>query len=138
VHEFINKPNSLSEWFPGEPVDQSQTKLNDDLVDVPFAAIVGKFMGNTDSVYKYGEEKKGTITNDEFGDITIQSISSMLKDRFGGSPQRNKTYRYYTFSKSIVNALEDGYRTLEPLHIVKEEEKVEDSTTSQSGDGVTD
>lgn len=40
-----------------------------------------------------------------------------------------------THFKSIVNALTDGYRTLEPLHIVEEE--IEDST-SRSGDGVTD
>jgi hypothetical protein len=96
VHNFVNKPENLSKWFPEEPMaglDQLQTKLDEDLAEVPFAAIVGKFMANTDSVYKYGEEKKGTIINDEYGDISIQSISSMLKDRFGGNPQRNKTYR---------------------------------------------
>jgi hypothetical protein len=100
VHDFIKTPGDILEYIPEEPLiedeakrvktifterlqkDKLQTKLDDDPAEIPFVAIVGKFKENTDSVYKFGEEKKGTITSDEYGDISVQNISNMLKDRF--------------------------------------------------------
>jgi len=117
--------------------DKLQCRLDDSIAEVPFAAILTKFMESTDSVYKYGEDKKGTITNDEYGDITIQNITGILKDRFGGQSDRHKRYHYYQFSKSIVNALTDGYKTLEPLQTVEQTQQKEESS-GRSGDGVTD
>ena len=40
--------------------------LDDGVSEVPFSAILTRFMENTDSGYKYGEDKKGTITCDEY------------------------------------------------------------------------
>jgi hypothetical protein len=55
--------------------DKVQTRLDDGIAEVPFAAILT-------------EREKGTITSDEYGDITIQNITGILKDRFGGQPDR--------------------------------------------------
>ena len=154
VHEFITNPIQVIEYLPEEPYikedkrlrtifsarlqnDKVQSRLDDGIAEVPFAAILTKFMESTDSVYKYGEDKKGTITSNEYGDITIQNITGVLKDRFGGQPYRHKRYHYYQFSKSIVNALTDGYRTLEPLKILEQTQQKEESS-GRSGDGVTD
>ena len=154
VNYFISHPEYIIEYLPEElylPQDKSlrtifserlqndklQTRLDDGIAEVPFAAILTKFMENTNSVYKYGEDKKGTITSDEYGDITIQNITGILKDRFGGQPDRHKRYHYYRFSKSIVLALADGYRALEPLKITEQKQEQEESS-DRSGDGVTD
>jgi hypothetical protein len=140
VNGFISHPEQIFEYLPEEPYveegkrlrtifserlqnDNLQARLDDGIAEVPFTAILTKFMENTDLVYKYGEDKKGTIISDEYGDITIQNITGILKDRFGGQPDRHKRYHYYRFSKSIVNALTDGYRTLEPLKIEREQEQ---------------
>lgn len=154
VNDFMLHPEHILEYLPEEPYveegkrlrtifsqrlqnDNVQTRLDEGIAEVPFAAILTKFMESTDSVYKYGEDKKGTITSDEYGDITIQNITGILKDRFGGQPYRHKRYHYYKFSKSIVSALTDGYRTLEPLKILEQTQQKEESS-DRSGDGVTD
>jgi hypothetical protein len=150
VHGFIENPNSILDNLPEElhledkkrlttifaerlQKDLLQAKL-DDIVEVPYAAIIQKFMEDTGSAYKYGEDKKSTITNDEYGDISMVSISDMLRDRFGGKHGKHKRYHYYEFSKSYVSGLVEGYKVLEPLQII--EEKVEDCY-GRSGDRVT-
>jgi hypothetical protein len=103
--------------------EQEQKSLDKDSVILEFATIWCVFMAEVGGILS--SKNPRSMDTSEYGLISQQSISSILRDRFGGEDARDKKTRKLRFSLSKLEKLGANYSSDDIKIIEKPKKKTE-------------